>query len=124
MPLYDQCLAKMAHKMSENFIFHNINSAPDQSTPLIAKLFAQSGPNGFYPVMAESPEALSGYNTHQQAFGLVALTFRSFHPFMRPFARVCSCAMYKTSFSILTLPSTLPLFATQNLMHRAFREAG
>lgn len=68
MPLYDQCLAKMAHKMSENFIFHNIKTAPEQSTPLLEELFAQSGPNGFYAVMGGSPEALSGYNARQQAF--------------------------------------------------------
>jgi hypothetical protein len=50
----------MAHKMSETFIFHNIKTAPYQSTPLLEKLFAQSGPNRFYTVMAGSPEALSG----------------------------------------------------------------
>ena len=75
-------LGKIANKISENLNFHNINTAPDQSTPLLTELFAQSGPNGFYPVMAGSPEALSGYNTRQQVFDLVALKFRSLHSFM------------------------------------------
>jgi hypothetical protein len=59
-PLYDQCFAKTAHNMSETFIFHNIKTTPYQSTPLLEELFAQSGPNRFYTVMAGSPEALSG----------------------------------------------------------------
>jgi alkylhydroperoxidase family enzyme len=53
---------------SKMFTFHNLETAPEGSKKLLKQLLAQSGPNGFYAVTAESPETLSAYNALHQAF--------------------------------------------------------
>ena len=54
--------------MSKDFTFHDLQTAPEQGNPLLKKLLEQSGPNGFYSVMAEAPEALNVYNALHKAF--------------------------------------------------------
>ena len=54
--------------MSVEFIRHDLETAPDDSKPLLKRLLAQSGPNGFYAVTAASPETLGAYDALHRAF--------------------------------------------------------
>ena len=54
--------------MPNDFTFHDLETAPEKSKPLLKKLLEQSGPNGFYAAIAESPEALNGYHALHKAF--------------------------------------------------------
>ena len=60
--------------MSNKFTFHDVESAPKKSKALLKELLEQSGPNGFYSVLAESPEALLGYNALNRAFSETTFT--------------------------------------------------
>ena len=52
--------------MSTKFTFHDLETAPEGSKPLLKNVLASSGRIvDFYAVMAESPEALSGYSVEQ-----------------------------------------------------------
>ena len=44
--------------MANTFKFHDLESAPEASKELLSELFAGTGRNGFYAVLAESPETL------------------------------------------------------------------
>lgn len=54
--------------MPNDFTFHDLETAPEQSKPLLKALLEHSGPNGFYVAMAESPETLTGYHALHKAF--------------------------------------------------------
>ena len=60
--------------MSKKFKFHNLETAPKRSKQLLKKLLASSESNGFYSVIAESPEALNAYNTLHNLFSSTSLT--------------------------------------------------
>ena len=60
--------------MPAQFTFHDIETAPERSKPILNRLLRETGSNGFYAVMAESPEALSGYNALSKAFNASSLT--------------------------------------------------
>ncbi len=60
--------------MSSVFTFHDPETAPEKSKPLLKQLLAQSGPNGFYAVTAASPETLRAYAALHQAFSASSLT--------------------------------------------------
>ena len=60
--------------MPAQFTFHDIETAPERSKPILKRILRETGSNGFYAVMAESPEALSGYNALSKAFSASSLT--------------------------------------------------
>lgn len=60
--------------MSSEFPHHSPDTAPEKSKQLLQDLLAQSGPNGFYAVTAESPETLSAYVALHQAFSASSFT--------------------------------------------------
>ncbi len=60
--------------MPIEFPHHDLETAPAQSKPLLKQLLAQSGPNGFYAVTANSPETLQTYNDLHQAFSASSFT--------------------------------------------------
>ena len=47
--------------MVEKFKFHDPESAPEASRELLSRLFAESGSNSFYAILAGSPELLKAY---------------------------------------------------------------
>ena len=47
--------------MVEKFKFHDPESAPEASKELLSRLFAETGSNGFYAILAGSPELLKAY---------------------------------------------------------------
>ena len=60
--------------MSTKFTFHDLETAPEGSKPLLKNVLASSGRIvDFYAVMAESPEALSGYSALSKAFNASSL---------------------------------------------------
>ena len=54
--------------MSDTFKFHDLESAPEASKELLSRLFAETGRNGFYAVLAESPETLKAYTQLHNLF--------------------------------------------------------
>ena len=54
--------------MSDTFKFHDLESAPEASKELLSRLFAESGRNGFYAVLSESPETLKAYTQLHSLF--------------------------------------------------------
>jgi AhpD family alkylhydroperoxidase len=60
--------------MPSEFTRHDLGSAPENSKPLLKQLLANSGPNGFYAVTAESPETLKAYAALHQAFMATSFT--------------------------------------------------
>ena len=55
--------------MTTEFVMHDLDSAPEESKPLMEQFLASSGRMfGFYGMLAESPEALRGYKALSDAF--------------------------------------------------------
>ena len=54
--------------MSDTFKFHDLESAPEASKELLSRLFAETGRNGFYAVLSESPETLKAYTQLHSLF--------------------------------------------------------
>ena len=60
--------------MPTKFTFHDLETAPEGSKPLLKNVLASSGRIvDFYAVMVESPEALSGYSALSKAFNTSSL---------------------------------------------------
>ena len=61
--------------MSTEFTLHDLDSAPEGSKPLLEKFISNFGRIiGFYGMLAESPEALSGYKALSDAFDHTTLS--------------------------------------------------
>ena len=60
--------------MANTFKFHDLESAPEASKELLSKLFAETGHNGFYAVLAESPETLKAYTQLHSLFMSTSFT--------------------------------------------------
>jgi alkylhydroperoxidase family enzyme len=60
--------------MTDTFKFHDLESAPEASKELLSKLFAETGRNGFYAVLAESPETLKAYTQLHSLFMSTSFT--------------------------------------------------
>ena len=56
------------------FTFHDQKSAPEKSKLILKKLLAESGPNSFYSILAESPEALASYIALHKAFSATSFS--------------------------------------------------
>ena len=54
--------------MTNTFVFHDLETAPEASKELLNGLFAKSGRNGFYAVLAGSPETLKAYTELHELF--------------------------------------------------------
>ena len=67
-------MTKKTRHIQTEFVFHDLCSAPPKSKQMLENLLAQSGPNGFYAVAAESPETLSAYAALHQAFSASSFT--------------------------------------------------
>jgi alkylhydroperoxidase family enzyme len=60
--------------MAKQFIFHDLETAPEASKPIFEDLISKSGRNGFYSVLAESPETLKAYTILHNLFSRSSFT--------------------------------------------------
>lgn len=62
-------------KMPNDFRFHDLETASEQSEVLLKTLLEKSSPNGFYVVRAESSEALNGYHALHKAYSTSSFNY-------------------------------------------------
>ena len=54
--------------MTNEFVFYDLETAPEESKNLLGDLFDKNGRNGFYSVLAGSPETLKAYTELHELF--------------------------------------------------------
>ena len=54
--------------MTNEFVFYDLETAPEESKNLLGDLFEKNGRNGFYSVLAGSHEALKAYTELHELF--------------------------------------------------------
>ena len=61
--------------MPNDFRFHDLETASEQSEVLLKTLLEKSSPNGFYVVRAESSEALNGSHALHKAYSTSSFNY-------------------------------------------------
>ena len=59
--------------MTNGFAHHDLDTVPEASRPLFKHLLETTGRNGFYAVLAESPQALEAYTRLHELFSATTL---------------------------------------------------
>ena len=61
--------------MTNEFVFYDLETAPEESKNLLGDLFDKNGRHGFYSVWAGSPEASKAYTELHELFMHTSFTY-------------------------------------------------